>query len=226
MITWTQDPGDNTPRNKWHVHRVAKGGQVKGIFIATAHVGVWTHFVSNRTQPCRAPECEGCEAKQRREWHAYIPIWQPGGDTRCMLELTARAAEPLIAHVAAGKSLRGWTFRAWRTGPKNNSPVDVQIFADESEKYQLPTAPDIVECLLRTWRLHDDPSARIAAPEATFVRGHVRKKEKANGTSQARVDGPARTEQPGRPGSSNGVHIGNGKTDYFPTSSSSEPTID
>lgn len=226
MIEWTNDPGEQGTRNRWHIQRVGRAGQIMGIFVATAHVGVFTHYVSNRTQPCRGDDCEGCRAKQRREWHAYIPVFNASKNVQFMLELTARAAEPIIAHVNAGKSLRGWTFKAWRIGPKINSPVDVQLIADESAKYQLPSPPNIIECLLKTWRLQDDPTARIAAPKTTTVREHKRRKDTSHEGSEKLVQANG-TEHPGGLGSANGVHQPTEKiTGRISPSAPTEPTID
>lgn len=213
-------------RNRWHITRVKQASQLKAVFLSTDYVGVWTHYNGSRTIPCRQPTCEGCDNGWRREWHLYAPFWDHNNGAIGMLELTARAAEPVRDHVGQGKSLRGWQFRAYRIGAKINAPVEVELFTDVSEKYKLPDPPNIIECLLKTWRLSDDPTARTQAPKTTNVREHKRKKEPQN-VGQEGVVQSLRPEHAGGLRSANNVHEPEvEKNGDLPTSSSFESSLD
>jgi len=226
MIDWSQNPEAPKGHTRWKVIRVPRHGRIQGVIISTAHRGVYTHYFSKRTQPCRGENCEACEHGARREWHAYIAVWSPQSQATNLLELTARAATAIVAHVAAGDSLRGVAFRAIRCGGAENAPVEVTLLTDSTTHLALPPEPDITACLLVTWRLDQDPTARDNAPPASFVRGHRRKRSSLNGDGPPQPvlrDGPAPT---GRSRRADGLHLEAGQNGNLPSSPADQAALD
>lgn len=125
------------------------------VLICTSHriTGCATHWYSQRTVPCEAPGCPACDEGFPWRWHAYLSALHPVTLEHLILELTARAVDPLQAYETAHGTLRGCQFEAARVNQKPNGRVLIRTRPADLAKIRLPEPPNIERLLCHIWGL-------------------------------------------------------------------------
>jgi hypothetical protein len=131
-----------------------------------------THH-KGRTIPCLEPwarKCEACDQGWKPRWLGYIAAFHPIRHIKCLLELTATAAETLGAAAEQKGSLRGHWITVSRVGDRPNGPLMVQWAPSDFTDEQVPESFSVQQALLRLWNVHQhvanaDPLGRQLAAE-------------------------------------------------------------
>jgi hypothetical protein len=118
-------------------------------------IGCKTHFTKGRTSPCEGLKCEACNEGRPWRWHAYLAILAGEGKEKCILELTAQAAEQLETHIKGYGSLRGAEMLAERPSKRPNGRVRIAVRLNGTPPASLPDAPKIETIMLHIWGLDD-----------------------------------------------------------------------
>lgn len=225
-IRWDNSHDTQRRSNKWQLRRTPQGGKLKGLILTDQPLGVWTHYYGGRTVPCESEACPACIDGQNPRKHWYVAQWDPTRDDRWILELTDRGADELILQVSKGARLRGRHLTTYRTNSRANGPVEAVLGEDHSSRYQLPPAPDIRQALLIIWGI-ETPDNPITGERGTVrVRGYRRRKGNDHGTNQPPNAGTNGTQQPGRLGSTHGLHEQAAENGRVPEESTFEPSHD
>ncbi len=140
------------------------GSQTHCIITSDSWVGVYTHFIDQRTRPCTGSEidCEGCFQKRGRRWKAYLCGIMVGTGRKCIIELTTNAMESCPGLIEAGPTLRGKRITLWRRNAAKNAPSHCRI--DPPTVGQLiPPPVDLMTALCQVWGTvpeHNDDSGQ------------------------------------------------------------------
>jgi hypothetical protein len=128
------------------------GSPIHLICLSHALVFVWTHYLHQRTQPCRGSEelCEGCQLDKPKRLKAYA-----AGETRpqakqVLIEITYDGYRNCKELHAVNADLYGKKITLKRAGQARNSRVIVTVEAGEGPSFNHP-AFDVKEALCRIW---------------------------------------------------------------------------
>lgn len=165
-IAWENQP----ERAKGHYN----GIRVFSVGLAQSHdvrllgpiVGVWVHWVENRSRPCSGEGCRCCEEMAPARWKGYAPAqlvcrnMQTGKPelAAIVLELTEMAAAKL-----QDVDCHGLLIRVERRGRNRNSPLQIHI-AEKQPIDQPPPPFDVKPILMRLWGVMQRPPSP-AKPE-------------------------------------------------------------
>lgn len=120
-----------------------------------------THWIRGRTMPCLENDaCEGCLADIEQRWKVYLWILQPQFNSINPLELTDHGGEPVMAFQKANGSLRGRRITVWRSGKKDNSPVNAAVSPQMDMTIHIPPCPDMEHFLQRMWHMRKNRDSR------------------------------------------------------------------
>ena len=136
-----------------------------------------THH-AGRTIPCLEPfakRCPQCDAGWAPRWLGYFAAWHPQRHCKCLVELTAAAAEKFAKVAEQHGSLRGWHIKLSRLGDRPNGPLIVDGAPSGLDPEQIPTGFDVQEALLRLWKVKEHLAAadRRISPDDPRIAGDL-----------------------------------------------------
>lgn len=153
MPTWTHNPPDDQNKYALTLLRTPPDKPLHAIITSTDLIGCDTHYWGGRTTPCEAPSCPACAAGVPSRWHAYIAIFNPATNRQALFEMTANAADTLVAYRDATGSLRGCEINALRDRRARNGKVVITTRPADLTKNHLPPEPDVIRALSIIWQL-------------------------------------------------------------------------
>jgi hypothetical protein len=122
---------------------------------STSHdlIGTATHWWKGRTMPCQKAACPACDAGVPWRWHGWLAALLAGSKEHVIFEMTAQAAEPLVAYKEANATLRGCILTAQRARQKTNGRVLITCCPGDLARLHLPAAPDLIAALCQIWNI-------------------------------------------------------------------------
>jgi len=144
-----KDPrGDSLPLIRCPANR-----GITGIILSDDLLGTETHYYHGRTLPCDRSNCPACSDGFPWRWHAYLSLYSSSTHRVYLLELTARAVEPLVQYRETYGTLRGCEIAAKRATTSPNSRVIITTRPAQLEGKKLPEAPNVLSALSILWNL-------------------------------------------------------------------------
>lgn len=114
-------------------------------------VGVFVHWLGDRTQPCFGDQCYWCPRKVPRRWRGYFAALLKGASFPCIAQLTPAAARRLRESVPDGEPLRGAQLHLFRESNDRSSPMGLRFYGFVPVTDPLPMPPDVRRFLLHLW---------------------------------------------------------------------------
>lgn len=158
QVQWVAAPPIDRPRYI-PILSPKVGVPCAALVVSPGLVGVNTHFMNNRTQPCTgaANGCFGCKAGLSARWKGYLGCWHPGFSRYILAELTAQAASDCHALLGDGSAnLRGMEVIMHRRGKARNGPVQAEFRPGRIEAAKVPAPFDVKKALMRIWERRVD----------------------------------------------------------------------
>lgn len=155
MPEWTTQPPDEAQNYGYRLIRCPAFKPMRAIILSPSLMGTRTHYTKGRTLPCEPINCEACSAGHPWRWHAYLAVLAGDQKEKCILELTAQAAEQLQEIVKGYGTLRGIEILAERPSRRPNGRVRIVGHMNGSPPNSLPFAPDVKLLMLHIWGLDD-----------------------------------------------------------------------
>lgn len=133
-------------------------------------LGVKTHWVNGRTQPClgMVNGCEGCKVGLSIRKKGYLCVWGGAAGSVSLLEITPTAFdfEPKLYY---SSGLRGMLLRAKRMGNDPKSALRIEMSDTAHCPHELPPSCDVQEVLCRIWfgKNYSKRSAKLESENVT-----------------------------------------------------------
>jgi len=108
-----------------------------------------------RSTPCMQPfdlPCKSCDAGYEPRWVGYFAGYT-SKHSRCLVELTADAAELLAAEAERRGSIRGLAIIVSRVGDRANGPMKIDWRPADIPSEQIPESFAVTEPLAQMWRI-------------------------------------------------------------------------
>lgn len=118
-------------------------------------VGVWVHWLDNRTIPCVRSSVVECVCERRdccRRWKGYLAGWEPRFCRKVLIEVTAEAIRLSNWGDFANINLRGRVVRLSRRGKNRSAPVVFEVTSAVLDETALPPSFDVRSALNHVWR--------------------------------------------------------------------------
>lgn len=154
-VDWSDQPPDHQMRYI-PIYSPRPGQVMRLIILSDEVVGAWTHWLDERTIPCRGRD-QGCVCRKMdlsRRWKGYLGCFDPEIGKVVIAELTLSAYHCLADSLSEiGHSLRGRGLILMRAGKSVRSSVvaDTNVNVPTPEGFVLPSAPNVREALRRIW---------------------------------------------------------------------------
>lgn len=156
-----------------------------------------THYWRGRTTPCLEPEpCDMCEASSEIRWKVYLAVSLPITGQIACYECTDHGGESIIAARKESGSLRGKKLTCWRSGNKENSPVNCIVAKVLDPTIHVPPCFDVKEYLYRMWYVRNPRKADLAEVQAD--QSMAQKNKTHNRVARAADASPARNGRHGK----------------------------
>jgi len=159
MPVWSNTPPAAPRGYGLPIRRVAPGKPLLCCILSSDLIGTRTHYWHGRTRPCETPDCPACLEGMPWRWHAYMAAFEGMGHEPFLLELTAKATEPLVAYRSTYGTLRGCKLRAMRANYAKNARLIIETSPCDLTKLVLPAEPDLRKVLSLLWDLPESALA-------------------------------------------------------------------
>jgi len=153
MLEFTNAPPKDPRGESLPIVRTPANRALNAIIISPDLLGTRTHFYHGRTLPCDSQNCPACIDGFPWRWHAYLGIWSSSTHRTALLEMTARAVEPIIQYRESHKTLIGCEISCRRATTSPNSRVIVTTRPADLQGIKLPPPPDVMSALSILWNL-------------------------------------------------------------------------
>ena len=153
MLNFQTNPPDDPRGNSLHLVRCPTGKLFAGVILSDDMLGTPTHYYKGRTIPCDDEHCPACKDGFPWRWHAYLAVYQRTLHRTVLLEITAKAAEPLKLYRKAYGTLRGCGLTAKRINSAANSRVIITTCRADMQDLKLPDEPNVLEALSIIWNI-------------------------------------------------------------------------
>jgi len=160
MLHTENRPPEASQEFAQQIVRAPATGELHWVILSKDLIGVRTHYLNRRTQPCDLGFCSECERGLPWRWHAYLSVWNPKTNHRAVLELPAAASSTVGEFADARGTLRGSKLTCWRLGSKTNGRVQVKVIEWQSGGSVIPDAIDIERFLCHLWNVAFEKTAR------------------------------------------------------------------
>jgi hypothetical protein len=151
-IRWLTGPPAAEPK-EYRILSPKPGQSWEWLVLSDAVLGVETHYIGDRTQPCIGDVCicrkPDYPVAVRQKY--YVAVWAGRDLPQAIGEITADAYKRCPELYQPGVSLRGLRIKVYRSGPKPNSRVRVHVVDRYKEPEKLPLPFDLVCALERIW---------------------------------------------------------------------------
>lgn len=155
QVNWLSGPPARDDRRMLRIVRCPKEGFLDLVILSDHLVGVWTHWLDGRTQPCMAPNDCGCQRMHiPHRWKGYLACSLTTDRKVVLAELTGEACRCISLQDSplTGKPLRGLVLRLQRDRRSRGGRVLAGIRSEARVASDtLPRAPDVHEELMRIW---------------------------------------------------------------------------
>ncbi len=147
-----------------HAHRgtlpdtlkVHPGKGLTAIILSQRVLGVYTHWVGQRSLPCNSRDGEHCLVDHRTagryRWQGWCAVLPVAGTAPGFVSLT-EAVVKANPYLRTAKTLRGATLHLWRSGENKESKMLCRVSAGDTVRNDLPIPPSTVEFLCRLWNI-------------------------------------------------------------------------
>lgn len=148
---------DNPPKG-CHVTPIKKVGDKERftVLVCSSEVfGIYTHWNEKRTVPCGGTRklCKLCLKEVARRWAGFVHVCNPDGSGAALLEMTALAAERLLACAEEGLGIRGLIVHVYRERGTKKSPIAVARVGRAPAEQVIPRPIDPEPTLCKLWNL-------------------------------------------------------------------------
>lgn len=153
LVQWeAPEPGNQVSAPPIELLKVKPGSPHQGWVLSDFVLGVKTHWINGRTQPClgAAGGCEGCKVGMSIRKKGYLCVWGGLGGKVSLLEITPKAFD-FEAKLYYSSGLRGMMYRAKRMGSDPKSALRVELSDTAHCPHALPDEVDVQEVLCRIW---------------------------------------------------------------------------
>lgn len=154
-LNWTDGPPKKELRRMLRIAHAPKDGCLDLVILSDHLVGIWTHWVGGRTQPCSCGHGCVCERENvTSRWKGYLACCYVTNGKMCLAELTGEAARCISLQDSplTGQPLRGLTLRLRRDRQSRGGRVIAGIVSGERfDTAALPACPDVHAELVRIW---------------------------------------------------------------------------
>jgi hypothetical protein len=155
MPNWEEAPPAAEANYGFRLIRCPAYKPMRAIILSEKMIGTRTHYTKGRTRPCEGEGCEICKEGLPWRWHAYLACLAGEQREKCILELTAQAADQLKPILASNGSLRCIEILADRPSKKPNGRVRIQARLNGIGGASIPAAPDVPILMAHIWGLDD-----------------------------------------------------------------------
>ena len=147
-----------------HAHRgtlpdtikVHPGKGLTAIVLSQRVLGVFTHWVGQRSLPCNSRDGEHClvdhKTSGRYRWQGWVAVLPISGQVPGFVSITENVAKK-NPYLRTAKTLRGATIHLWRSGENKESQMLCKLSAESEPRSDLPIPPSTVEFLCRLWNI-------------------------------------------------------------------------
>ncbi len=147
-----------------HAHRgtlpdtlkVHPGKGLTSTILSQRVLGVYTHWVGQRSLPCNSRDGEHCLVDHRTagryRWQGWVAVLPIAGHAPGFVSLT-EAVVKANPYLRTAKTLRGATLHLWRSGENKESKMLCRVAAGGEPRADLPIPPSTVEFLCRLWNI-------------------------------------------------------------------------
>jgi len=152
---WSSDPPAGSGRAMLRIVKAPKEGTIDLVVLSPHIVGIWTHWVGDRTIGCTngfGCKCEVTELPTR--WKGYLACAQVTDGKVVLAELTGDATRNLMLqdNLLSGPPLRGLVLRLGRVrGSRVGRVVAGIVTGKRFDDAALPKPPDVQQELQRIW---------------------------------------------------------------------------
>jgi len=115
--------------------------------------GCPTHYVSARTIPCEAPNCDPCNNGIGWRWHGYLLVLLSSTQETVIFEMTAKASKAFSQYYKRYGTTRGCFFKAQRINDRPNGRVLIVAKPSDLSKVNLPPELDVKKLLCHVWNI-------------------------------------------------------------------------
>jgi hypothetical protein len=125
--------------------------------LSPAFWGIYTHWTGDCTSPClkSKEKCPGCKLRRGRKWLGYLHVLDEAGE-ECLIELTKRAANMLLAEVPPLRILRGLRVAVQRSQGGKSGRLNAKCVGVSARENDLPKAKDPAYTMMFVYGLADD----------------------------------------------------------------------
>lgn len=155
MPEWTHDPPTDAHNYGYRLIRTPPYKVLRCLILSDQIIGTRTHYTKGRTLPCDGPNCAHCQDGHPWRWHAYLAVLAGDQKEKCILELTAQAAEQLQPLIKGYGRLRGMEMITERPSKRPNGRVRIAARMNGTPPNTLPEEPDVTLIMLHIWGLDD-----------------------------------------------------------------------
>jgi hypothetical protein len=150
-IRWTKAPGADSGAY-CRVFSPGVGGSLKVVSLSHAVLGVTTHWLHGRTQPCITGDepCVGCKGGVAKRWKGYLACYAVLKKELGLLELTAFAYRR-CRELHEDNDLYRREISLQRIGAGSNGKIIATVSAEVVTWNLPPHGPDVQDTLLRIW---------------------------------------------------------------------------
>jgi hypothetical protein len=156
MPDWTETAPPDAANYGYRLIRCPAARPLRAIVLSDRVIGTRTHYAKGRTLPCEGKDCEACNNALPWRWHAYLAILAGDNAEKCVLELTAAAAEQLAKPLKDYGTLRGLELLLERPARKPNGRIRILWKRNGTPTTTLPLPPSIEQIMLHIWGLDQD----------------------------------------------------------------------
>lgn len=120
------EPDSDSHDFPWTMVRSRYARPPKLVILSSNWLGLRTHYLFNRTTPCRKQDCPGCEKKMESRWHGYLLAVEDRTERRFVFEFTAQVRLQLKKFIDDRGSLRGLQVICGRLSDRPNAKVKLE----------------------------------------------------------------------------------------------------
>lgn len=156
MSQWSDSPPTEEEKYAHRIVRTPAATPLVGIITSTDLIGRPTHFANNRTIPCPGLDtCNFCADGFSKRWHGWFGLFITGTNEHAIMELTAKACDPLKNYALIHNSLRACGLKAHRPSKRPNGRVCLVLRPVDELRYRIPPPLDVKAILCHIWNVQD-----------------------------------------------------------------------
>lgn len=152
-MLWTNRPPNSELGLNFTIIRTPAKGRYQAYVLSDDLLGLPTHYVGRRTQPCTGDGCPHCADGYSWRWHGYLCVLDPRTHQKLVIELPAQACQIICEYRDAHHTLAGALLEVWRPSQKPNGRVAAHVSHADLRGKTLPEPADLKRFLCHVWNI-------------------------------------------------------------------------